>query len=118
MIRELFDHKSILWGGVMAVLALFLTVPASAAPVTDKSKTTVRATATELDPIALRPAWISRISVVKPASTATTVAAPARPTTSAVTSIGPRVGIFSASGSVRVPFRPVPRSPFIPPWGR
>jgi hypothetical protein len=125
MKRELFDCKGILFGGMLIVLALFVTSQAAAAPAasSDKSKTAVRATSTTLDPVALWPIWLSRSNAAKPAPAAD-VTAPARPITPAVTTVGPRPGIFSsAQGNtflVQVPARPQARSPFTPPapWGR
>lgn len=118
MTRELFDHKGVLLGAMLMVSALFLTTKASAAPATpDKSKATVRTTTTALDPVTLRPAWISRISAAKPVGT-TAAVAPIRPTTPAVTSIGPRLGgisVQSSAAAVRVPVRPQGRSPWLPP---
>jgi hypothetical protein len=124
MKREHFDRKGILLGGMLIVLALFVTSKAAApAATSDKSKTAARVTATALDPITLWPMWLSRSNAAKAASAAN-VAAPVRPVTPAVTIVGPRPGIFSsAQGNtslVQVPARPQARSPFTPPapWGR
>jgi len=113
-----FRSKNIVLGGVVTVLALFVTTQAVAAPTTTsaKSKVTARAT-TALDPIALRPSWIfrSKAPTAAPVATSAGVARPADP---ALTTIGQRLGIFSAHGSnvlVVVPNRPQPRSPFMPP---
>jgi len=119
--QGLLGHKSVLLGSVLIVLALFATSRAVAAPATtsSKSKTAVRTAATELDPIALRPLWLSRISAVKPADSAAPAAGLVRPVTPAVTLIGRPAGIFTVQGNnspvVHVPARPHPRSPFMPP---
>lgn len=117
MTKGFFDHQSVVLGGMLIVSALFLTAKASAAPAAaDKSQTTVRTTTTALDPVALRPAWLSRIKAAKPVVTAT---ASARPTTPAVTTSGPQLGVISMQGvgaqSVQVPVRPGARSPWVPP---
>lgn len=124
--QGLLSHKSVLLGSVLIVLALFATSRAVAAEGTtsSKSKTAAKPTTTVLDPIALRPLWISRISVVKPTNSAATAAGPVRPVTPATPLIGRPTGIFTVQGSnspvVQVPARPQPRSPFMPPssWGR
>ena len=101
--KEVFGHRSVLIGGMLIVWALFVTGRAVAAPTVNKSRTAARVTATALDPLALRPAWISRTSAVKP---------PAR----VMTTVGQRLGIFGVQAlGVQVPARPLPRSPFMPP---
>lgn len=122
--QGLFSHKSVLFGGVLIVSALFATSQAVAAPATTSSlsKTTARTATTALDPIALRPLWISRISAAKPTNSAASAAGPARPVAPAVTLIGRPAGIFTVQGNnspvVQVPARPQPRSPFMPPSAR
>ena len=119
--QGLLSHKSVLLGSVLIVLGLFATSRAVAAEATtsSKSKTATRTTTTVLDPIALRPLWISRISAVKPTNSAANATGPVRPVTPAMTMIGRPADIFTVQGNnspvVHVPARPKPRSPFMPP---
>lgn len=109
--NKIFGLKSILLGGLLVLAALFVTADATAAPTTvNKSKAT-RLTTSALDPLALRPLWISDSTAARTSSARVT------------TSVGRRLGVFSAQGSaplVQVPSRPQPRSPFMPPapWNR
>jgi len=109
--KKLFDHKRVLFGGVLVVLTLVVTTKATAAPARPStgSRTAVRATATVLDPVLLRPVWLFNQSIAKPRPTP-------RPTSMTAG------GLISVQGagvsSVMLPPRPLPRSPYVPPLYR
>jgi hypothetical protein len=96
VVSEVFCGKSALLGGILVFL-VFFAAHAAAAPVSR-----ARVNRTVLDPIASKPVWVSNDTATR--SDPMLVQA----------MLGSTIAVGNM-GSVIVPARPEPRSPFVPP---
>ena len=106
--KENLNHRKVILGGMLIVLALLVTSQAATAPtiISKKSTTLARVRATTLDPTALRPIWVFGNNAAKATAQVAT------------TTTGQRSRIVSAQANtppVQVPARPSSRDPFSPP---
>ncbi|MBM4029492.1 MAG: hypothetical protein FJ280_29460 [Planctomycetes bacterium] len=87
---------------MLILLAVLATGRATAAPASGESPQVKRTTTTALNPMMLRPMWISAGSAV-------------RPSTRMASSLRQGLALIQMQAKVQVPARPAPRSPFAPP---